>query len=160
MATPSDSLMPEVPTSGSFGIIPLWRWFFRIGDWIKGLSPSMATRFSVREPIVLTDTTNFAVYSAGTELNAYRQGKTVMLQGVITCLTENYLNESGATIMFASIAPEFRPRNSLFFVCQGSGHDKWTLRVNPTGSLVVARYAAATHPAGVWMPFTAAYLVD
>ena len=107
----------------------------------------------------LTD--KFATYTSGFEPMYRRQGKIVEIQGTIkpTVALSNGGNE---TTMF-NLPVGFRPKRWQYFVCHGSGSNRWLLGVGHTGTVTISRYGTTSFieiPSGAWLPFNVTYMID
>lgn len=110
--------------------------------------------------VPISDTTNFAYYGSQ-PIQVMRSGPMVTVTGVIKCLTVDYI-KSNTQRTFAVLPSWAIPLgvNSITIKAQGSGTDTWLFQINANdGGLSGSRYSGATQGAGVWLPFSATYLV-
>lgn len=102
MATPIDSTGPTTPTASSpiTGASALWTWFKGIGDWIKALSPTGATRYD-------TGWTDLTLASGFTGIARIRRiGKVAQFEAAGISGT---IAASGVTTIIETIPAEYLP---------------------------------------------------
>lgn len=160
MASPSDSTQPTTPTASSpiTGVSALWTWLKNIGDWIKALSPNGAIKYDTGwVSVSYTDTAKIGPYSGG-GIWVRRIGKQVYLRGMSSPVAAGSIT-STAGIAFATLPAEFTPSLEAQFVCQGSGSERWNLRVQTSGTLWAQRYSG-TQAANAWLPHFVSWAVD
>ena len=109
--------------------------------------------------VPITDTTNFANFSAGVPIQVRRIGKLVEVRGVIKLLTAGYVSN---TRIFAMLPAGFAPSGQTYpSVQQMSSIDRWyfSVAVN-TGALQVDRLSGTPGgTVGLWMPFNGSYML-
>ena len=161
MATPADSVAPTTPTASSpiTGVSALWTWFKNIGDWIKALSPTGANAYDTGWVAITYTDSRFSDYS-GQPTRVRRIGKQVYLDGGSTINTASIINGAAAAqnVMFGSFPAEMAPGSNQYFICQGSGYEKWQLTVTFDGRLTAHRYTGS-QAAGVWLPHNVSWAV-
>jgi hypothetical protein len=118
---------------------------------------------------VALNTANFAVYAAGQEPKVRRIGSQVIFQGAIkpaNASTVTALDGAGSysTNAVCTIPDGFRVSASTWseppYVCQGSGDDRWSLRVYSSGNVIAHRYGPGTPSTSSWLPFNVLWTVD
>jgi len=96
-------------------------------------------------------------YAAGTEPR-YR-----VKNGVCTFLGEIKTSTAGlidSGLSWATLPAEARPGPvRVVTVQQGSGDDRWSLAITTGGLVSAERWGPSTSPAGVWLPFSATWVV-
>lgn len=109
----------------------------------------------------LTVASGFEVYGSGTKPQYRVNGNMVTVTGAVKPTATVTSNTTG--VMFASgIKTQYCPKNTLAFVCQGSGINRWLLQLNQEGKLYVARYGTNDYvdiTAGAWLIFTVTYSI-
>jgi hypothetical protein len=114
-------------------------------------------------------TTNFSVYSTGNDPRVRRIGSTVYFNGAVKPTTGAVSSVDGAgnysTNTITTIPDGFRPLSSAWndptFVCQGSGDDRWALRIRCSDGLAFAhRYGPGTPGTSTWLPFFVTWTID
>lgn len=105
----------------------------------------------------------FKVYSdnASNRPQIKNVGNIVMVKGVISPVTA-FTSSTTQVEIASGIPAELRPTLNYTFVCQGSGNNKWTLGVTPSGTLTMARYGTTENlevPTSAWLIFAITYLV-
>lgn len=109
----------------------------------------------------LTVASGFEVYGSGTKPQYRVNGNIVTVTGAVKPTATVTSNTTG--VMFASgIKTQYCPKNTLAFVCQGSGINRWLLQLNQEGKLYVARYGTNDYvdiTAGAWLIFTVTYSI-
>ncbi len=90
-----------------------------------------------------------------------KYGKVVHMRGVMT----NVNAQTWSDTVIGWIGPDFRPNRDVKFVMQGSGSNKWLLRVCANGNITADRYSNnATMrnqtPANSWMTIDCSWLVE
>lgn len=99
---------------------------------------------------------------------AYNQPRYRVCGNVITvvgCVTPEAEVSPGLTRMaiVSGIPEQYRPATTLYFVCQGSGMNRWNCSAESTdGTVRLSRYGtteATTVPAGAWLPFCVTYMI-
>lgn len=99
----------------------------------------------------------FMMYSAGSTITARKSGAFTTVSGVVT------LNNSSSHITgnternFITLPTNFRPKDQLFQVCQGSSTDKWLLVIRTDGTMSASRYDRNFSGYNPWLNFTATY---
>lgn len=115
------------------------------------------------EWIDLTLNSAFKVYSdnAINRPQIKNVGNIVMVRGVVSPVTA-YTATTNQVEIASGIPADLRPDISYTFVCQGSGNNKWTLGITPSGTVTVARYGTTENieiPTSAWLTFAITYLV-
>ena len=92
----------------------------------------------------------------------YRKiGKTVEIRGIIA--PTNQISANSSTTI-ATIPQGYRPSTCpANTVCQGSGVNRWCLRVELNGNIVCERYGSSSNiaiPTTAWLPFYITYFID
>lgn len=116
-------------------------------------------------PIV---TANFSAYALDNDPKVRRIGSQVIFQGAVKPTAAAISSVDGAgvysTNLICTIPEGFRVSASKWsepvWVCQGSGDDRWSLRVYSSGAAHAHRYGPGTPGTSSWMPFTVSWTVD
>lgn len=105
-------------------------------------------------------TSAFKISAVTTQKPIYRKvGKMVQITGAVTPTAEIAANKS---TLIATLPNGFRPVNAINTLCQGSGVNKCSINVQPTGTMYVERYGITTNdkiPINTWLPFNIVYFV-
>lgn len=120
------------------------------GDYVTGTN----------EVASLTLNSGYLSYGDNYDNKIWRFGNVVFMQGAVTPTDDKPASTS--PVLFATIPPGFRPSNSVYQICQGSGMNKWTLYVNPDGEVFWSRYGSNTSsvvPSGAWLVFSATWMI-
>ena len=109
-------------------------------------------------------TSPFTVYNSQTENRPrYRKnGAVVEIRGAAT-VSEAITPGDTAQKMF-TLPETFRPGIVRYYVCSGSGANKWLLRIDANGNVNCYRYGSTTTTGiisvGSWLPFNATFIAD
>ena len=109
----------------------------------------------------LTVASGFEVYGDGTKPQYRVNGNLVTVTGAVKPTATVTSNTNGVLIA-SGIKTQYCPKNTLAFVCQGSGINRWLLQLNSEGKLYVARYGTNDYvdiSAGAWLIFTVTYSI-
>ncbi len=91
----------------------------------------------------------------------YRKvGKMVQITGAVTPTAEIV---AGQITKIATLPTGFRPRSSIYTLCQGSLMNKWLLFIENSGNVYIERYGVSSNekiPLNTWLPFNATFFVD
>lgn len=143
------------PWSGSTHNLGGWnrRWKSVYVDYING--------YGVTEWANLATTSAFTEYNAGSSPRYKSFGATVSIEGVLKP-TSSFTSSSTGIAMTEALPSGFRPPFDIVTVCQGSGMNRWTLRLRTDGILYCERYGITDYavvPDTAWLPFNVTYLV-
>ena len=111
--------------------------------------------------IDLTVADGFEVYGSGTTPQYRVNGNMVTVTGALKPTAAVTSNTTGV-LMASGIKTQYCPKNTVAFVCQGSGINRWLLQLNQEGKVYVARYGTNDYvdiPAGAWLIFTITYSI-
>ena len=93
----------------------------------------------------------------------YRKiGKRVEIYGIITPASE-ISDTSTYTNIFTLPAAYRPPHDGIVKLCQGTGMNRWMLRVDSYGVVSFSRYGTTAFvacPAGAWLPFFVSYFIN
>ncbi len=106
----------------------------------------------------LTLTSDFALYSANAPVKYRKVGQLVEVRGVVKPTAS--LAGSNTAVTIGTLPAGYRPDVTRYFICQGSGQNKWLLSIGTNGALGFARYGITSmESAGtsVWLPFDAVF---
>ena len=109
----------------------------------------------------LTIADGFAAYGSGTDPQYRVNGNLVTITGALKPTATVTSNTTGVLIA-SGIKTQYCPKNTIAFVCQGSGINRWLLQINQEGKLYVARYGTSDYvdiPSGAWLIFTITYSI-
>lgn len=108
----------------------------------------------------LSDSTNFEVYSSGSEPRVRRIGKLVELRGCLAQKTPEWIDGSERE-MFV-IPAGMRPSGYyISHLCQGSSENYWHMIVDTGGPVKAGRYGPAKPTSSrTWMPFQVTWFID
>lgn len=110
----------------------------------------------------LTLDSNFVAYN-GTQDNTPKykvRDKIVEIRGIVSPTTEYTSDTTYVTI--ATLPSEVCPSDNIFQICQGSGINKWLLKIATNGVISISRYgttAFASVPTNAWLVFNVIYLL-
>lgn len=111
---------------------------------------------------MLDVTAEFTPYTEDSTPRCRKVGAVVNVQGVLKPTT-SFTSSSTGVAMTASGLPEgFSPKFDIVTVCQGTGMNRWALRIRSDGILYMERYGGtsyATVPDTAWLPFNVTYFV-
>jgi hypothetical protein len=105
--------------------------------------------------VAITDA-RIGVYAAGAEPRIRVKNGVAMFVGQVTTTTAGLI-DSGLT--WCTIPSYARPAYQVTTVQTGSGDDRWAMVIRTNGQVTAERWGPSTSPAGVWLPFTATFLV-
>lgn len=114
--------------------------------------------------LTITNTTNFALWVASEAIQIRRIGKSVQLRGAVKANVAGIVDsstETSANLMFpipAAYLPAVHTPHHVF-VCQGSGLNRWQLRISNSGAYA-GRYGPSASAAGNWLPFNVSWFID
>ena len=127
----------------------------------ENASDALSQHLAPREWIQLTVDSAFKVRNDDDSLKPVYKvtGNVVTVCGVVSNITE--MTSTTAGVVFASGIPEeYRPHIDHYFVCQGSGMNRWQCTIKTNGTLMMSRYGITeqgTIPANAWLPFSFTY---
>ena len=107
---------------------------------------------------------NFNVYNSnGSFAPKYRKiGNTVEIRGQIAPASEFAADNTKHTIF--TLPNGYIPSETVYFLCQGSGSNKWLLTVDNLGTVSMSRYSSGTAYVAAkttyWLPFQCQFFVD
>ena len=90
----------------------------------------------------------------------WRFGNVCFMQGAAKPTSNK--SASSSPVVFATIPNGFRPKNTVYYVCQGSGMNRWTLTVESNGNVGWSRYGTTSSsavPSGSWLVFSATWMI-
>ena len=102
----------------------------------------------------------FENYGTDHPMQYRRVGNVVELRGVCKPTAEI---AAGGSATIGTLPAGYRPSDTVYQLCQGSGKNTWLCSINSSGAITFARYGGEANVAagtGVWLPFTITYLVD
>jgi len=115
--------------------------------------------------IAPTLTSNFVAYGSDVAAEYRKIGKVVFIQGAVkpaTSAVGTGMSNGGGPYTLFTLPSGYRPPTGHadpVFVCQGSGTNKWAMRVNASdGTVDITRYDG-TAGTGTWLPFCISYLL-
>lgn len=120
------------------------------GDYVTGTN----------EVASLTLNSGYQSYGDIYPNKVWRFGNVVFMQGAVKPTANK--PASVDPVVFATIPPGFRPSNTFYQVCQGSGMNHWTLCVGSNGEVCWSRYGNDTSsavPSGSWLVFSATWMI-
>lgn len=88
-------------------------------------------------------------------------GNVVTITGLVSPAAE-FLSTTNAVAIASGIPAEYRPSQTLQFVCQGSMMNRWNCSVTKDGAVGLSRYGtteATTVPTNAWLCFTVTYQI-
>ncbi|WP_411337236.1 hypothetical protein [Ruminococcus gauvreauii] len=99
----------------------------------------------------------------GTADVMYRKfGKVVNVHGVMTPTQELNMSGPDASFLMFTLPSGYRPKTTVYAICQGSGTNKWLLAIGTDGQARFERYASSTgyvNPkTGAWLPFNITFI--
>ena len=106
-------------------------------------------------------TSAFTYYSnaEGNKPKIKKIGNIVYIKGVATPTAQ--INANQSTTMFT--LPSGYYNGASYFVCQGSGMNRWTFALQANGEVQIERYGTTTNsaiPTGVWLPYNISIVID
>lgn len=114
----------------------------------------------------IENTTNFDVFTAGIPTKIRRYGNTVNLRGVVKVLNTGIIETTSqyTTNTMHVIPSHFLTADMDYYsvwVCQGSGLNRWQLRImGSTGGVHAGRYGPSASAIGAWLPFNVTWMLD
>lgn len=90
-----------------------------------------------------------------------KSGNVVTLSGAMKNTAAVTLNTTNVNVF--TIPEGFRPPQSVFAICNGSGINRWHLTVQANGKVMFSRYGVSSYvsaAAGSWFPFTLSWVVE
>lgn len=108
-----------------------------------------------------TLSSRFNLYASDSECKYRKIGKYVQIHGVVK--PKSAIAGSTTEYTIFTLPEGYRPSNSVYSLCQGSGKNTWLLRVNTDGTVNFSRYGTtSTAEAGTstWLPFDMGFLID
>jgi hypothetical protein len=117
---------------------------------------------------VTLNSANFLAYATGNEPRVRRIGSIVYFQGAVkpaNATTVTSVDGAGtySTNNICTIPAGFRVPSDWdepTWVCQGSGDDRWSLRVYADGQVIAHRYGPGTPSTSSWLPFNVSWTID
>ena len=115
---------------------------------------------SSNEVASLTFKSGYQSYGTNYPNKVWRFGNVVFMQGAAKPTSNK--SASSSAVVFATIPNGFRPKNTVYYVCQGSGVNRWTLTVESNGNVGWSRYGTTSSsevPSGSWLVFSATWMI-
>ena len=104
----------------------------------------------------------FTLYGQGASPVKYRKiGDLVEIRGVIAPTSAIAAGNTVVTIF--TLPTGYRPSDTIYEICQGSGVNKWTITVYSNGNVGFQRYGTSNYvetPTSAWLPFHVMFSVD
>lgn len=100
-------------------------------------------------------------YSTTNEPKYRVSGTMVNVKGVLQPTATVTSNTTGVK-MASGITKAFCPSETITFICQGSGINRWLLTINSSGEVLVSRYGTNDYvniPSGAWLTFNVTYSI-
>lgn len=91
--------------------------------------------------IEFTPNSPFGLYDQSYECVYKKSGGIVEIHGSITSIEE--IPADFTYRSFYTLPEGFRPRDEIITVCQGSGYEKFNLRIRRTGQCEIGRYGSS-----------------
>lgn len=115
------------------------------------------------EWVDLTLSDEFAVYNGTASRHPKYKvtGNVVTVRGIVSPKTA-FDSTNDNVIIASGIPSEYRPPETQYFVCQGSGMNRWLCTVSVAGTIGISRYGTndhATIPTSAWLTFTVTYQI-
>ena len=111
---------------------------------------------------IIADYSNFRKFGATDEEGIVYAKKIAGMVSVKGCLTPSYNISSGYDSIHMFTLPKgYRPDSTLYFVCQGSGANRWQLAIGADGVCGMSRYGASSFTTcvkGDWLPFNVTFV--
>ena len=123
------------------------------------LGPLDATSSS-NEVASLTFKSGYQSYGTNYPNKVWRFGNVCFMQGAAKPTSDK--SASSSAVIFATIPKRFSPKNTVYYVCQGSGVNRWTLTVESNGDVGWSRYGTTSSskvPSGSWLVFCATWMI-
>ena len=113
--------------------------------------------------ITATLTSTFTTYSSDTEPKYRKIGKMVEVLGAVK--SKSAIAGSSSQYTIFTLPEGYRPSHTaIIVICQGSGTNIWTLRVEPSGAVSFSRYRSGTSYVATstssWLPFHVMFYID
>jgi len=128
--------------------------------WVQGNDVDESKK---SEWIDLEYTSDFKCYSDNILFSpkCRKIGEVISVRGILSP-TKILTNQGTELLMFtlpALYSPRFMPR---YFVCHGSGSNKWLLTVKENGNVMISRYGTTSFidiPENAWLPFDVTFMI-
>lgn len=112
--------------------------------------------------ITATLTSNFTYYGSDTVPKYRKVGKMVEVIGAVK--SKSAIAGSTTQYTIFTLPQGYRPSTPIVGICQGSGTNIWTLRIDTNGVVSFERYRSGTSYAATststWLPFHVMFFVD
>lgn len=108
-----------------------------------------------------TLSSRFTLYASDSECKYRKIGKYVQIHGVVK--PKSAIAGSTTEYTIFTLPEGYRPSNSVYSLCQGSGKNTWLLRVNTDGTVNFSRYGTTSNTeagTSAWLPFDMGFLID
>ena len=108
-----------------------------------------------------TLSSRFNLYASDSECKYRKIGKYVQIHGVVK--PKSAIAGSTTEYTIFTLPEGYRPSNSVYSLCQGSGKNTWLLRVNTDGTVNFSRYGTTSNTeagTSAWLPFDMGFLID
>lgn len=115
---------------------------------------------SSNEVASLTFKSGYQSYGTGYPNKVWRFGNVCYMQGAAKPTADK--SASTSPVVFATIPERFRPKNTVYQICQGSGMNRWMLSVDSSGNVGWSRYGTTSSSAvssGNWLVFSATWMI-
>lgn len=109
----------------------------------------------------LSPSSNFELYTSGSYPRYKIVGNTVFLTGTVK--PKATIKGSTEGVVILTLPVEARPPRAVMQICQGSGMNRWLLRIQTNGDVEFSRYgtdALADATTSTWLPFYVTYAID
>lgn len=106
-------------------------------------------------------TSDFKIYEGAGPIQYRKVGNVVEVCGVLAPV--GTLPGSTSAVVMFTLPEGYRPNINRYFVCQGSGTNKWVLTVYPSGSVGFSRYGVTETidcTSDRWLPFNVMFMAD
>ena len=103
----------------------------------------------------LNTTSAFTAYNQDSAPQYKYNGGLITIRGIVKP-TSSFTSSAEGVAITSPIEEAYRPPFDLAFMCQGSGMNRWCLRIKSDGVLYIERYGGtsyATVPETAWLPF-------
>ncbi len=123
------------------------------GDWI--------IQHKTNKQSITTFATGWSQYSSTHPVNLRKFGNVVQFCGGFKNDSVITLNTDQSKV--CTIPSGFRPPQDIYELCQGSGQNKYLLKVFTDGTVKVSRYGIDSYvsiPVGSWFPFNVTWILD
>ena len=109
--------------------------------------------------INMTLETNFHNYNPNDICQYRKKNGVVYLQGAAS--PTNQISANQETLL-CTLPAGYRPTKEFFAICQGSGMNRWLLKIETDGKCYVARYGSSSNdaiPQNAWLPFSCLFVI-